>query len=51
MRALIWLGAALLALGFLAWLVFKIAVKVALVLFVVGVALMIWGAIKARRAL
>ena len=51
MRALIWIGVVLLALGLLAWLVFKIAVKVAMILFVAGIVLMIWGAFKVKRAI
>ncbi len=51
MRALVWIGVVLLALGFLAWIVFKVAIKIAIFLFVAGVILMVWGAFKARRAL
>ncbi|HUF25831.1 MAG TPA: hypothetical protein VMM18_02520 [Gemmatimonadaceae bacterium] len=51
MRALIWVGIAIVALGALAYAVFRIAVGFAVTLFVVGVAVMIWGAVKAKRAL
>lgn len=51
MHALIWVGLALLALGFLAWFVFKAAIYFAVILFVIGVAAMIWGAVKAKQTI
>lgn len=51
MHALVWVGLALLALGLLAWFVFKVTVYLAVILFLVGVALMIWGAVKAKQAI
>ena len=49
MRALLWLGIILVALGLLAWLVFKITIKLAMLLFLARVILIIWGAFKLSR--
>lgn len=48
MHAFVWLGLVLFVLGLIGWLVFRITVAFAVVLFVVGLVLTIWGAIKAR---
>lgn len=50
MPALIWIGLALLALGVLAWFVLKVALYFAVTLFIVGIALLIWGAMRAKQA-
>jgi hypothetical protein len=50
MHAIGWLGVAVLALGILAYVVFKVALWIAIVLFIAGVVLMIWGAVKLKRA-
>jgi hypothetical protein len=50
MHAIGWMGIVLLALGVLAYVVFKVAVWVAIALFIAGVLLMIWGAVKIKRA-
>lgn len=46
-----WLGAALLVLGVVAYAVFEVTVYIAVVLIVVGLTLAIWGVLEARRAL
>lgn len=51
MHGLVWVGLVLLALGVLAWFVFKVTIYIAVGLFLVGVALMIWGAVKAKQAI
>jgi uncharacterized membrane protein len=50
-HALAWLGIVLLALGILAWVVFKITIWIGIVLFVLGVILLIRGFSKAKQAL
>jgi membrane-bound ClpP family serine protease len=49
MHALAWIGIALLALGILGWLVFKITVWFAVMLFVAGIVFLIWGFTKVKR--
>lgn len=49
MRALLWIGIVLVAFGLLAWLVFKITIRLAMLLFLAGVALIIWGGFKLSR--
>lgn len=51
MRALLWIGVILFLLGLLAWLVLKITIKIAIFLFLAGVVLIIWGAVKVRQEL
>lgn len=50
MHALFWIGLVVLALGILAYIVVKAAVWFAILLFIVGVILMIWGVTKVKRA-
>lgn len=50
MRALAWVGIAILALAVLAWFVFKITLWFAALLFAIGVLLLAWGFAKVRRA-
>lgn len=50
MHALFWIGLVVLALGILAYVVVKAAIWFAIVLFVVGVILMIWGITKVKKA-
>jgi hypothetical protein len=49
MHALAWLGLALLALGVLGWLVFKITIWFAVLLFVAGIVFLIWGFAKVKQ--
>jgi membrane protein implicated in regulation of membrane protease activity len=49
MHALAWLGIALLALGVLGWLVFKITIWFAVLLFVAGIVFLIWGLTRVKR--
>ena len=51
MHALAWFGMILLALGLLAFVVFKVTVWVAVILFVAGVMFLGWGARKVKRAI
>lgn len=50
MHALFWFGLVVLALGILAYFVIKAAIWFAIVLFIAGVILMIWGAFKVKQA-
>ena len=50
MHALFWTGLVVLALGILAYVVIKAAIWFAVGLFIAGVVLMIWGAMKVKRA-
>jgi hypothetical protein len=50
MRALAWVGIAILALAVLAWFVFKITLWFAALLLVAGVVLLVWGFATAKRA-
>ena len=50
MHALFWIGLVVLALGILAYVVVKAAIWFAIVLFIVGVILMIWGVTKVKKA-
>ena len=50
MHALFWIGLVVLALGILAYVAVKAAIWFAIVLFVVGVILMIWGITKVKKA-
>jgi hypothetical protein len=50
MHALAWFGVILLALGLLAYVVFKITIWIAAVLLVAGIAFLAWGAVKVKRA-
>ena len=50
MHALFWIGLVVLALGILAYVVVKAAIWFAIVLFIVGVILMIWGITKVKKA-
>jgi hypothetical protein len=50
MHALFWVGLVVLALGILTYIVVKAAVWFAILLFIVGVILMIWGVTKVKRA-
>ncbi|MEK8090096.1 hypothetical protein [Thermithiobacillus plumbiphilus] len=49
MRVLLWIGIFLVALGLLAWLVFKITIRLAMLLFLAGVAFIVWGGFKLSR--
>ncbi|HKO16996.1 MAG TPA: hypothetical protein VJU87_12205 [Gemmatimonadaceae bacterium] len=49
MHALAWAGIVLLALGILAYLVLKLTIWVAAILFIIGVVLIVWGATKVKR--
>lgn len=51
MHALFWIGLVVLALGILAYVVVKAAIWFAVILFIVGVILMIWGVTKVKRAI
>jgi membrane-bound ClpP family serine protease len=51
MHALASFGIILLALGLLAYAVFKVTVWIAIVLFVAGVLFLAWGATKVKRAI
>lgn len=51
MNTLAWIGIAILALVVLTWFVFKVTLWFAALLFVVGLAVMGWGFVKAKRAL
>jgi membrane protein implicated in regulation of membrane protease activity len=50
MRALAWIGIAILALAVLAWFVFKITLWFAALLFAIGVVLLVLGFAKVERA-
>jgi hypothetical protein len=50
MHAIGWIGIVVLALGVLAYVVFKVAMWIAIALFIAGVVLMVWGAVKIKRA-
>jgi hypothetical protein len=50
MHALFWTGLVVLALGILAYIVVKAAIWLAVILFIAGVILMIWGATKVKKA-
>lgn len=50
MHALFWIGLVVLALGILAYLVVKAAIWFGIILFIAGIVLMIWGAMKVKRA-
>jgi hypothetical protein len=50
MHALFWVGLVVLALGVLAYIVVKAAIWFAIVLFIAGIILMIWGVTKVKRA-
>jgi hypothetical protein len=50
MHALFWVGLVVLALGILAYIVVKAAIWFAVVLFIAGIILMIWGITKVKRA-
>jgi uncharacterized membrane protein len=50
MHVLFWIGLVVLALGILAYIVVKAAIWFAVILFVIGVILMIWGVTKVKRA-
>ena len=49
MHTLAWFGVILLALGLLAYVVFKVTVWIAVILLVSGVVLLGWGATKVKR--
>lgn len=49
MHALAWFGVILLALGLLAYVVFKVTIWIAVMLFVSGIAFLAWGAVKVKR--
>jgi uncharacterized membrane protein YraQ (UPF0718 family) len=50
MHVLFWTGLVVLALGILAYIVVKAAIWLAVILFIAGVILMIWGAAKVKKA-
>ena len=50
MHALFWIGLVVLALGILTYVVVKAAIWFAIVLFIAGVILMIWGVTKVKKA-
>ena len=50
MHALFWIGLVVLALGILAYVVVKAAIWFAVILFIAGAILMIWGVTKVKRA-
>jgi len=50
MHGLFWTGLVVLALGILAYIVVKAAIWLAVILFIGGVILMIWGATKVKKA-
>lgn len=50
MHVLFWTGLVVLALGILAYVVVKAAIWLAVILFIGGVILMIWGATKVKKA-
>jgi hypothetical protein len=49
MHALAWFGVILLVLGLLAYVVFKVTIWIAVILFVAGVVVLGWGATKVKR--
>lgn len=49
MHALAWVGIALLALGVLAYVVFRITLWFAALLFLAGIVFLIWGFTKVKR--
>ena len=51
MHALAWFGVILLAFGLLAYVIFKVTVWIAVVLFVAGILFIAWGATKVKRAI
>ena len=51
MEALVWIGVAILAIAVLGWLVFKITLWLVGMIFLVGLLLMIWGAVKVKRTI
>lgn len=50
MRAVLWIGALLVFLAFVTWLVFEATVLYALVLVVIGAIMLLWGVIALFRA-